>query len=160
MMKKVVPKEDVVELIISQLKQYSYFSIAKQLADQVGSNPEPSNELAELCGIADYTKPEPLDMNDMGINVEEDHGGIVFDGQDRNLRLPNYHVKYTTQHREVCRTAGIAFIMKHLVQMDVILLQDPKILHSKYSMFNPFCTPVPTKMIKKSLKPCMIIRHL
>jgi hypothetical protein len=100
---KVVPEEQVLALIVAQLKHYSYFSIAKKLAEQVGTNPDASNQLAELCGIADYTKEE---IEEEKKEDEDPYGSLTFDGIGKNPRVPNFNVKFTTQHREGCRTAG------------------------------------------------------
>jgi cleavage stimulation factor subunit 1 len=104
---KNVPEEQVLGLIIAQLKHYSYFSIAKKLAEQIGINPDQSNQLAELCGIADYTKQEDQETK-IDLQEEDLYGSLVYDGISKNARFPNVNVRFSTQHRESCRTAAFS----------------------------------------------------
>lgn len=113
----------VLNLIISQLKSYGYYSLAKNIGQQTGvqtSSVEPSNKLQEA--VKDIAIPSKLDQNltGMGSVVASASGpekGLVWDGKNHNKMNPNYRNWFNTQHREFARAVGIYIHPPSLIRL-------------------------------------------
>jgi hypothetical protein len=100
-----VPQEKMMSMILGQLKQYGFYSAAKQIGDMIGSNPEASNQLSEICKNVplDFQAEEKNDFKDS--SKEKDY--LVFEDSKSKFQKSSYEPWYTTQHREGCRASGI-----------------------------------------------------
>lgn len=107
----------IMSLIVSQLKSYGYYSLAKNVAEQTGTfaSAEPSNKLEEACknvAIGDLQKDNNASSgtNRGGLisGPEEGRGkGMVWDGKTNPKKVnPNYRTFFNTQHREFARAVG------------------------------------------------------
>ncbi|KAJ3308345.1 cleavage stimulation factor, 3' pre-RNA, subunit 1 [Blyttiomyces sp. JEL0837] len=111
-------KEEILPLIISQLKLYGLDTIAKSVAEAVKvEDPiEPSNRLAELCQlgsvfqdgedaivgktVTDNLPDAGKDSEDIGLDFQENTSG--------SLQAPPYTSWFTTQHRGLARAAAFS----------------------------------------------------
>lgn len=96
----------VVNLMISQLKSYGFYSTAKQVAQATGidSSCQPSNVLQDLCHSAtkeELTQDEP--------KANEDKDCLIFDSSKKVKKVnPNYRSFFNTQHRGPARAAAFS----------------------------------------------------
>jgi hypothetical protein len=106
----------VMSLIVSQLKSYGYYSLAKSVADQTAIfGSEPSNKLQEACKNVVLNAQEksagPFHAGS-GNGIGSIGKGMIWDGKHNSKKAnPNYRTWFNTQHREVARAVGKTLII-------------------------------------------------
>ncbi|KAI8916210.1 WD40-repeat-containing domain protein [Gorgonomyces haynaldii] len=96
-----LPQEQMLPLIVSQLKQYGYFGIARNLQDAAQiQSVEPSNQLAEFCASMEVKQDENT--------TQEAVGHLLVTGNDQPVMIGNYSAFFTTQHRGPVRSVAFS----------------------------------------------------
>ena len=123
----------IMSLIVSQLKSYGYYSLAKNVADQTGTfaSAEPSNKLEEACkniAIGDLQKEHgavPSSVRGGNSGLEEGGGiGMVWDGKTNAKKVnPNYRTFFNTQHRGFARAVGRLFHRNLLQECSPVIIR-------------------------------------
>ncbi|KAI8892317.1 WD40-repeat-containing domain protein [Globomyces pollinis-pini] len=103
-----LPKEQVVSLIVSQLKQFGYYTAAKQIGDSIGLQPEPSNKLNELLSKSDIALDDSYTELVQVPEFVDDVGHLVFEQEKLKSNNIPYQPWFTTQHRGSCRASAFS----------------------------------------------------
>ncbi|KAK9709170.1 hypothetical protein K7432_009212 [Basidiobolus ranarum] len=116
----VLPREEVIPLIISQLSEYGYANLASVIAEHTNtpSSLSPSARLAELCymGVKSEEEGEDMEIGRRDSDDEDEHeeNGVTRAGTYLNLDAdtkpdnkppPNFQTWYITTHKAGCQTA-------------------------------------------------------
>ncbi|KAI9092809.1 WD40-repeat-containing domain protein [Phlyctochytrium arcticum] len=126
---QLLPREELLPLIISQLQHYGLNSIAKVVAEasQTPHSLNPSSTLAELCFAGKMAREGGDDGGDIiPANVREDisedeeevedkfEGGKAGGMTGVTKPVPSHTPWFSTQHREACRTAAFSADGKYI----------------------------------------------
>ncbi|KAJ3275340.1 hypothetical protein HDV01_000632 [Terramyces sp. JEL0728] len=100
-----ITQEKVLSLIVSQLKEYGFYTAAKTVADAIGISPEPSNKLAEICALNKFNIQEEQEP----INDEVEVATDEFDFNNPSVSYqPNYSAIFLTMHKEPVRACAFS----------------------------------------------------
>ncbi|KAJ3260616.1 hypothetical protein HK103_000226 [Boothiomyces macroporosus] len=100
-----INQEKVLSLIVSQLKEYGFYTAAKTIADAIGISPEPNNKLAEICALNKFNIQE--EQEPVQEEVEVDNGEFDFSNPSVSYQ-PNYSAIFTTMHKEPVRACAFS----------------------------------------------------
>jgi cleavage stimulation factor subunit 1 len=93
----------VLSLIVSQLKEFGYYSAAKTIADSIGRNPDASNKLLDLL------KDQNLQVEVEPVIKEIPSDFFQYDKTAATKQCPPFTTWFTTQHREGVRAAAFSY---------------------------------------------------